>query len=245
MTSRFRYPHSSPYRRLVREIVGHNVPRCGATSVLDFGFGHGLALFWFKPPTRIYGIELSSLAIQNAIRKAAFKKYTVYEFKAPLRSDSTRIDYPNGCFDVIISSHTLEHVYDDEGLMREFIRVLKPSGKLFLIVPKDANNEALLENKRGRMNPKYPQESYHVWCFNAITIRYLAEQAGFRVLKVECFDSIMEKIKTRSRFTQLIYSAITSVGPYRLWEHLDRIAHAQGYVQKQVVMVAEKPSDDF
>lgn len=38
-------------------------------------------------------------------------------------------------FDVIISSHSLEHAYDPEKVLSEFNRILKKDGLLFIVVP--------------------------------------------------------------------------------------------------------------
>jgi len=51
------------------------------------------------------------------------------------RMDITGIRYPDESFDVIYCSHVLEHVPDDRRAMREFHRVLKPSGWAILLVP--------------------------------------------------------------------------------------------------------------
>lgn len=54
--------------------------------------------------------------------------------------DVTDIKYPDNSFDVIYCSHVLEHVLDDRKAMREFWRVLKPSGWAVLQVPITAAN---------------------------------------------------------------------------------------------------------
>lgn len=51
------------------------------------------------------------------------------------RMDITEIDCPDGCFDVIICYHVLEHILDDRRAMRELHRVLKPGGWGILQVP--------------------------------------------------------------------------------------------------------------
>ncbi len=55
--------------------------------------------------------------------------------RAMVRMDITNIKYPDQYFDVIICSHVLEHVRDDQKAMREFYRTLKSSGWAILIVP--------------------------------------------------------------------------------------------------------------
>jgi SAM-dependent methyltransferase len=47
----------------------------------------------------------------------------------------TQIPFEQGIFDVLICSHVLEHVPDDQRAMREILRVLKPGGTAMLMVP--------------------------------------------------------------------------------------------------------------
>jgi len=63
MTSRFR-DVNSPTRRIIYELESIGVRRGkDEQRVLEYGFGHGNLIFWFRPPTQICGIELSELAI--------------------------------------------------------------------------------------------------------------------------------------------------------------------------------------
>jgi SAM-dependent methyltransferase len=55
--------------------------------------------------------------------------------KALAQMDITDIKMPAESFDVIYCSHVLEHVSDDRQALREFFRVLKPSGWALLMVP--------------------------------------------------------------------------------------------------------------
>jgi SAM-dependent methyltransferase len=52
-----------------------------------------------------------------------------------VRLDIMRLPYPDGAFDVVYCSHVLEHVDDDRRAMREFRRVLAPSGVALFLVP--------------------------------------------------------------------------------------------------------------
>ncbi|WP_069592895.1 methyltransferase domain-containing protein [Methanosphaera sp. WGK6] len=49
--------------------------------------------------------------------------------------DIQNIPYEDNTFDLIISSHVLEHVPDDKKAMREFYRVLKPNGMVIILIP--------------------------------------------------------------------------------------------------------------
>ena len=54
---------------------------------------------------------------------------------ADVKMDVTDIQFPDGTFDIVYCSHVLEHVPDDQKAMREFHRILKPSGWAIFMVP--------------------------------------------------------------------------------------------------------------
>lgn len=91
-------------------------------TILDVGCGSGIALEILKKTgfTNAIGIDLVDKA-----------DATVLVRKADMHS----IPYGDGSFDVIYSSHSLEHAYDPIKALSEFKRVLKPDGQLFLILP--------------------------------------------------------------------------------------------------------------
>ena len=49
--------------------------------------------------------------------------------------DGCALSYPDAFFSAIVSSNTLEHVADDEAMLRSFHRVLQPGGRLILETP--------------------------------------------------------------------------------------------------------------
>lgn len=55
--------------------------------------------------------------------------------KAAIRLDLTAIDLPDESFDVILTSHVLEHVADTARALAELRRVLAPDGVVYLMVP--------------------------------------------------------------------------------------------------------------
>ena len=52
-----------------------------------------------------------------------------------VRMDLHNLGFRDACFDLILCSHVLEHVYDDRACMAELHRVLKPGGIGFFPVP--------------------------------------------------------------------------------------------------------------
>ncbi|MDJ0770671.1 MAG: class I SAM-dependent methyltransferase [Ilumatobacter sp.] len=52
-----------------------------------------------------------------------------------MRGDAKRLPYPDGAFDVVITSEVLEHIQDDVAAIAEMTRVLKPGGRFAATVP--------------------------------------------------------------------------------------------------------------
>jgi SAM-dependent methyltransferase len=52
-----------------------------------------------------------------------------------VRGDARRLPFPDGWFDVVITSEVLEHIQDDVAAIAEMVRVLKPGGRFAATVP--------------------------------------------------------------------------------------------------------------
>jgi SAM-dependent methyltransferase len=52
-----------------------------------------------------------------------------------LRGDATRLPFPDGTFDRVVTSEVLEHIQDDVAALAELVRVLRPGGGLAVTVP--------------------------------------------------------------------------------------------------------------
>ena len=52
-----------------------------------------------------------------------------------LCADAMCLPFEAGTFDAIVSMDVLEHISDDALALREFYRVLKPGGRVVLMVP--------------------------------------------------------------------------------------------------------------
>jgi SAM-dependent methyltransferase len=56
-------------------------------------------------------------------------------FKIDIISDATSIPVSDSSFDYVFSSHCLEHVPDTIGTLKEWLRILRPGGRLVLVLP--------------------------------------------------------------------------------------------------------------
>jgi SAM-dependent methyltransferase len=107
-----------------------NIRRLGLGRTLDIGSGLGRNLAHLDGNGVGVDHNAESIAIANA---RGLTSYTVDDFlKSPDAVDES--------FDSLLLAHVLEHVSDEYGreLISEYLRFLKPGGKLCLICPQEA-----------------------------------------------------------------------------------------------------------
>lgn len=143
--ARFMYDPISK-RDIVKHVLKNVGYKDGGKSVLDIGFGFGLILLSFDRNNYICGIELAESAVSFAeveVKRRGFENYSFHVYKG-----SGLIDLASDAFDLIICSHVLEHVPDDDFLLDEIRRMLKPEGMAFLNIP--INEEHFLDPRHMR-----------------------------------------------------------------------------------------------
>jgi len=117
--------------------------------------------------------------------------------KPDVECDVRNITLPDGYADSAYAIHVLEHFYryETEDVLKEWIRLLKPGGKLIIEVPcldkviknfnayiskkKEINPQATMWRLYG--DPKYKDPAMvHRWCFSVQELIALMENAGLR-----------------------------------------------------------------
>jgi len=78
--------------------------------------------------------------------------------------------YPDGAFDSVFHTETLEHVIDPTGFLRECARVLRPGGETLFTVPFQA---------------RFHYIPHDYWRFTPTALAMLMEQAGFEEVRVD------------------------------------------------------------
>lgn len=113
-------------------------------SVLDIGFGFGEMLFCFDKSNNLNGVEISSIGVKRAIRIAKSKGYKDFSF---IEEDINRLNnfpFKKMSFDVIICSHVLQYLSNEEFILSEVRRLIKPEGKIIFGMPiKDGKEDDL------------------------------------------------------------------------------------------------------
>ncbi len=104
-------------------------------EVLEIGFGGGRAIeLMVEQVTQghIYGIDLSPTMVRSAGRRNA---QAVYEGRVILQQGNvSALPFADQQFDKILSIHSLYFWSDIPQAMQDLCRILKPGGKLFLVL---------------------------------------------------------------------------------------------------------------
>jgi len=115
----------------------------GIKRVLDLGCGAGRHLIYLASESfDAYGLDFSSEAVKKAKQRLAKMKT-----KADLKVASmfTKFPYSSSFFDAVISITTLHHgrIEQIKKAISEIERVLRPSGLIFITVPKKRSKKEI------------------------------------------------------------------------------------------------------
>ena len=140
-----------------------------------------------------YGLEVgcgcwSIAPATRTIFSDAYQEHAGSESLARVFFDTNQIPYENNSFEFVVSEHVLEHIFQPIQALKEWKRVLKTNGKIFLFLPHsdrtfDQNRKkTTLEElkKRSNANPfNQKQEILHDWIVNVIQKGYADHYQGY------------------------------------------------------------------
>jgi len=204
--------------------------------VLDFGFGSGSLLLGFPESCRLCGVDVSDSAVQRADTDERFAVYAEARFLA-VPEDRPEL-LPDAEFDVIVTSHALEHVSDDERVLSELFRRLAPGGTLVVFVPIEEPDYILFHRRN----------------YSLQSIAERITKAGFELRQVEgsmyVNGHVWKLLTIPSRRRWPVFGPavdalrMLSLGalPYALLRRLDRALFLLGVGARQALVVAERPS---
>lgn len=136
----------------------------GSGPVLDVGCGPGLIANYLAchQARAIHGIDIGAVSVAAA-KAAGDPTHTTF-----LVYDGAHVPYPENTFDAVLCIEVIEHVQDDNGLISEIVRVLRPGGVLLLSTP-----DAAVED----LNSK----EHHVRHYTATQLIDLIERSGLQI----------------------------------------------------------------
>lgn len=139
---------------------------------LELGAGSGEMLNQFKQlGFDVEGLDLDPKAIQNAKQKG-LKVYQGDIFTKRFKGET---------YDIIFSSHFIEHVPDPISVMKESLRILKKGGVFMAITPNTSSFlHRCLKSKWLNLDP--PR---HLHMFNADQLIKLMHHAGYKTIEVK------------------------------------------------------------
>lgn len=187
----------------------------GAGSFLEVGCGTAFVLSGIaeaNPNIRLAGSEIFSQGLRFAAERLPGAEL--------MQMDARRIPFASE-FDVIGAFDVLEHIVEDETVLQQISKALKPGGGLLLTVPQHQFLWSTAD-----------EGAHHVRRYSAGDLKEKVERAGFEVLRVTSFVSLLLPLMLVSRWTKdhmknqkKQASAELSLSPFldALLEHMMRI----------------------
>lgn len=130
-------------------------------KLLDNGCGRGEFLKAFSKLGLVtYGTDLSSYCAQAQI----------------VDINKEKLPFPDNYFDVVFSKSVIEHIRNTEHYMNEMYRVLKPGGRIILLVP-DWESQYII----------FYQDPTHIHPYTVASVKRLLQMMEFTEVESEKF----------------------------------------------------------
>jgi ubiquinone/menaquinone biosynthesis C-methylase UbiE len=124
----------------------------GGLDALDAGCGTGFLSFELTARGHsVTGVDFASAMIGEARKKAAARSVSIRFEEA----DAERLPFPPGRFDLVISRHVLWTLPHPEAAIDEWIRVLRPGGRLVVVDSQVDAGAAPPSAENARMSQEY------------------------------------------------------------------------------------------
>lgn len=181
----FREAHGIAF---AKEVASHNIIDKGARLV-DIACGNSA---YPKALSRIcgttfIGIDLSRIALQESKRLLRFvrnDKEGGNLCSGLLQGEASRLPLATSKFDIVLSTHTLEHLHRDKETLEEFARILKKGGYLRLEVPNSTKQMSPLFRRLERRLDKLG----HLREYRPSDLTKLLSQCHFSVCQIYYSD---------------------------------------------------------
>jgi SAM-dependent methyltransferase len=120
--------------------------------VLDAACGEGYGSHLLaQVAAQVTGVDVSAEAVEHASRRYGHAAGLIYQV-----GDCRQLPLPDASFDLVVSFETIEHVHDQDAVLAEFRRVLRPDGILIISSP----NKKVYSDDRNYRNEFHVKEFY-------------------------------------------------------------------------------------
>ncbi|NCN98860.1 class I SAM-dependent methyltransferase [Candidatus Pacearchaeota archaeon] len=144
-------------------------------SILEIGCGNGMMLEIY----RSYGLKTSGL---EPYGPELTKRETNLGI---LRKNIKDVQYPENNFDYIVMKEVLEHVPDQESVLKKCLKWLNPGGRLIITVP---NTDSLWRRIYGKNWFGYDVPR-HIYNYSPKNISILLKKIGFKINNIRVYDT--------------------------------------------------------
>jgi len=154
----------------------------------DAGCGNGgFSICAARIGNEVVAASFSSSEQESARRRADLLGVNGIDFRVIDLRDLDDHRAALGAFDQIVCLETIEHVSDDEGLVKSLAAMLKPGGQILLSAPFDRHRPLYTEDP----HPSPVEDGSHVrYGYSQERLRQIVEGAGLDVeVNSECFIS--------------------------------------------------------
>jgi len=127
------YVELEPARAQLRDLLDHTGP---VGTLLDVGCGFGpFVVAAREAGVDARGVEIARFEVDYARRRLATERPGDDPEHVYVEGDARRLPFPDASVDLVTLWNVLEHVPDQERMLAEAVRVLRPGGHLFAIAP--------------------------------------------------------------------------------------------------------------
>jgi len=122
-------------------------------------------------------------------RRRGDLRYVTIDLKTKLAmvcADATRLPFGPEAFQMIVSSHVLEHIGEDRAALAEFARTLAPGGAAITMVPMRRNWKSMPTEEYGAPDPK---REYH-WRLYGFDLEQRLRESGFESRTTTAFEFV-------------------------------------------------------
>lgn len=188
--------HLARYRWASAQVAGRRVLDAGC------GVGYGSVLLSAAGASEVTGVDISSTAIEESVKRGAGSARF-------LVADIAALPFADDCFDVVVCFETIEHVPDQDRVLDELRRVLAPHGLLAISSP---NRDVYQEGNPFHTHEYTPPELREALAARFANVRLERQQAWLTSLV--CDDGVLGQDDPEQRL-ELDARKVTSVATGR------------------------------
>jgi SAM-dependent methyltransferase len=184
--------------------------RKGNLRTFDAGCGNGgFSIYAALIGNRVVAASFSEREQEDARRRADLVGATGIEFHTLDLRELEQHRSSLGLVDQVICLETIEHVTDDEGLVKSLVAMLKPGGRLMVTTPFDGHRPLYTEER----NPSPVEDGSHVrYGYSQARLREIVLGAGLEVTNEAFISGVVSQ-----KLTDVMRRLTSRIGVPAAW----------------------------